>query len=767
LNIPPQHPTSSGVTTAPTDVGCLVRVFGSFGVEWRGEAVAPKAWRRVHARRLLKLLATAPRQIESRQRLQRLLWPDFDETRARNRLNHTVHWVRQALVGLPNDARPRILVRDEHLELRVPAPGGVDCAAFMQSLQADASSSEDRLSKLERALALYRADLAPDWQGCEEIDRRRRWLAKQHENALCETVKLALTLGHVEIALRRAHQLALTLEDDVDAHIQYAQLLSSAGRADAALLHLGDARTKVELDECEAASRIDTAMRAIQRQVNTSKPSPAACVTQMPRLALPAPPQQMLGYQSLLQLGLSHLASVDAAVLTLVGPPGCGKSLLAQHLACEVQARLAHGALKVDASWAARPADLLAAAQRAWAEATGCEAANEQELLQQWSERQMLVLLDGLAVTPALAEVVERWARTAGDVRWLVTAWTLLRIHGERSLKVDAQLLLAQPDEGDGPSPAALLLGTQSGISPSGDMLPKLERLAMLVEGLPIALEIVAEWLQMRPAAELEMLLTLSPSCLITARATPPVKRLRLTYAVQRWLLETSADTREKLMLLSNCRSALGWSDVATLLGEGSAPGPLTEAFVELAVRHHYLAHRARRASERGSASVSEFMVPRLVAAGLRQLAQTPLSEPQRAMLSAWIEHGPAGVPSSSALTRRSAQACATWFDDRADDIDLVRTWWCAKHPSERWLQWCGRNAAYWYLTCRPMRILAWLDDAIRDADAMQHACLPELLLLRGRLRERVGRKEGASRDAAWARRKQRGNPAGVHRGST
>jgi DNA-binding SARP family transcriptional activator len=88
----------------------LIRLLGGFRVEFSEGAVDDSVWRRVHARRLLQLLGSSTRQSEARASVLEALWPDFDEARARNRLHHTIHWIRKSLEELPEALRPQIVV---------------------------------------------------------------------------------------------------------------------------------------------------------------------------------------------------------------------------------------------------------------------------------------------------------------------------------------------------------------------------------------------------------------------------------------------------------------------------------------------------------------------------------------------------------------------------------------------------------------------------------------------------------------------------------
>ena len=101
---------------------CIIRVLGAFAFEFpQSFPEEDNPWRRAHARRLLQIVGSAPRMSESRAKVLAALWPDFDEQRARNRLHHTVHWIRKGLEAyltvLMEQLWPKKRILDAYLNL--------------------------------------------------------------------------------------------------------------------------------------------------------------------------------------------------------------------------------------------------------------------------------------------------------------------------------------------------------------------------------------------------------------------------------------------------------------------------------------------------------------------------------------------------------------------------------------------------------------------------------------------------------------------------
>lgn len=76
--------------------GCCLRLFGTPGIECEGEPVRGRATQR-HRIALLALLAAAPGQRLSRDKLVALLWPESDGERGRNLLSVSTYVIRSAL----------------------------------------------------------------------------------------------------------------------------------------------------------------------------------------------------------------------------------------------------------------------------------------------------------------------------------------------------------------------------------------------------------------------------------------------------------------------------------------------------------------------------------------------------------------------------------------------------------------------------------------------------------------------------------------------
>lgn len=759
--LPNAWPGAAAVMPPGIAARCRIRLLGSFAVEFAGTEIGCVALRRSHARRLLQLLASSSRSNELRSRVLAALWPDFDEPRARNRLHHTVHGVRRALEELPAACRPQILVSADRVEFAVAAGTTIDWIEFERLLDGDASDAAQRLAQLEQALALYRGDLALDWAGCADMDARRSRLAQRRDDAMREAVAVAMELDQVAVALRHAHHRATLLQDDGAAHCDYALLLQRSGRADAALLHCRDVRSLVEAADPAAAAQIDETMRMIQQRANQQTAAGAAPVSMalasvVSRQCVAAPRSALCGYEALLSACLPQLQDPYTSVLTLVGPPGAGKSLLAAHAAYCIQGEFRHGAVRVDADGVVSVDDLLRELMAALEPLAGPAGHGEAALVSALRAKELLILVDGLPPKPDMACLIARLAAVNADVKWLVTARAPLHLAGERTLRVEPTLLLLPGNDGGGTAAAAIIADRTRLPWPPTDrrVLHSIERLAAAVDGLPRALQLAAEQLEWLSPNELLARIDRDPATVLRGMRESRGARPDFADSVSAWLAEAPAPVQQALRVLRCTSSWLSRADLRTLVSDkddgAAADTDKLEALLECGVRHHYLLRRMRNRPDQAG-TISEFRVPRIVRGALalqagRDSAQADEEAARR--VDSWIEAGP---PLSKRADDTGAVGGDGWFDERIDDAENVIRRWQAAGQDQRLLAFCLRHASQWAISRQPLRIVEWLDAALEQLPADAPDDRGRLLIARSRLRLRAGDPQRAFDDARQA----------------
>ncbi|MFV1962390.1 MAG: adenylate/guanylate cyclase domain-containing protein [Acidimicrobiia bacterium] len=224
-------------------------------------------------------------------------------------------------------------------------------------------------------------------------------------------------------------------------------------------------------------------------------------------------------------------------LVTLLGPGGIGKTRLAVETARSLSDGFAGGTFFVDLARFSEPDDVgLAIAEAVGAHPEG--TASHVSLAAARVTRPTLLVLDNFEHLHEAAGTVAELLELAPDVHIIATSRTPLRITSEWIFQVDP---LASNSEGTDP-PAAVLLFYERAAG-YGVSLPKDESDARAVralvrrlDGLPLAIELVAARTRLMSVGELEVMLSKSLDALGTGAADMP-ERHRTIRATIDWSL--------------------------------------------------------------------------------------------------------------------------------------------------------------------------------------------------------------------------------------
>ncbi len=249
-------------------------------------------------------------------------------------------------------------------------------------------------------------------------------------------------------------------------------------------------------------------------------------------------PSRLIGRDAELRV-LSELLARNALV-TLAGPGGVGKTRLALEAANESASGFKDGAWLVELASLSDGASTAGAVATALGIQIGEGATPFDNLARQLARRNLLIVLDNCEqIVGSCAQLCETVLAAAPSVRIIATSREPLSCRGEQVFEVPP---LALPDEHTrGPLREAaaleLFVERSRGLNPdfqlSDDDLPISARLCRRVDGLPLAIEMVASWAGMLGLEALEEQLDGSLKGWLGARRTGPARHSTLSATLE------------------------------------------------------------------------------------------------------------------------------------------------------------------------------------------------------------------------------------------
>lgn len=445
---------------------------------------------------LLCYLAVRDQPV-SRQHVIHLFWGEKSEARGRNNLSVVLHNLSGLLPGL--------LKADRHtVQLANDADYWCDTHVF-----ADLARHDDAAS-LAAAAALYRGEFLEDLalKDCPEFDI---WLATERE-AWRQQIKRVLQ--------RLVHH-ASELHDAATAHIYAAQWLALDSLNEAAhrqmmrLLVLLDQRSAAleqyriccRLLEAELGIAPEEETTSLYNQIRSGAlgpPESAANSSLTPLHNLPHPASPGIGRSAELAQIAALLRSPECRLLTLTGLGGIGKT----HLALRAAWRCLDDAVTYpDGVWFVPLAQVDAAEHIAATlvnvlalPVQGARGVQEQ-LLAALRPRRMLLVLDNLEHLLSACDLLADILAAAPGLNLLCTSRERLNMPAEWVLEVGG---LDVPDQNDSAALSdysAIQLfvqratQAQAGFALTHDNRAAVIQLCRDVDGIPLALELAATWL--------------------------------------------------------------------------------------------------------------------------------------------------------------------------------------------------------------------------------------------------------------------------------
>jgi len=522
-------------------------LFGAPQLERGGTRVAIE---RRKALALLAYLATMP-GAHARDTLAALLWPEADATQARAHLS-------RVLVDLRQAAGPQALDADvDRVALR-PDELFVDVIRFRTCVAQVAAHHPARdplcdacLAALAEAVDFYRGDFLSGFtlRDAPDFDTWQTYTGETLRLELGEALESLALAYNGRDAFERALPHArrwLALDPLCEpAHRCLMRLYAGLGDRAAAFAQY-EACTKALQSELgippepETTALYEQIKAGILRPRGTDTTTAAATRFRVETVStvnnLPAPADAFFGRETELVQIAERLADPACRLLTILGPGGVGKTRLAVEAGRAEVGRFHHGICFVPLAAVDTPDLVAAAILQTLAASKKVATTPQQQVADFLAERQLLLILDNyehlLANDAEAADddgvgLLPRLLEHAPGLKLLVTSRERLNLHDEWLLPLggldlppdDAPaappgpaILDAEPDA-SGPLDLGAHAATrfflhcarrvQPGFSPSPEDARLIARICRQVDGVPLAIELVAPWLRALPLPEI------------------------------------------------------------------------------------------------------------------------------------------------------------------------------------------------------------------------------------------------------------------------